>query len=163
MSRSILLITVVLAACQAEQKETARESGADSYCFRTTFPAGAPSGQQDVTELRWEVAEDGSISGIYNRIPAEKDSRTGTITGKLEEEPIDGLVVHATYKYQQEGTQSEEKINIVVRENQAIVLPVGEYVWVNGVAYPREAALNDTLRRVDCSEITTAASTRPNE
>ncbi len=149
--------------CGADQKSSGQKAGPTSYCYRTTFPADAPAGRQDVTELSWEVDEDGTVSGIYNWLPAEKDSRKGTFTGKTESEHIDGFMVHATYTYQQEGTQTEEKINIIVRENQAIVLPDGEFVWVNGVAYPRDATLNDTLKKVDCAEIQSAADRLPNE
>ncbi|HEV7349963.1 hypothetical protein [Telluribacter sp.] len=154
-STYFLLIPLLLGACQGSQQNQSAEKAdaTGSYCFGSTFPTDAPPDRQDVTELRWEVAPDGSVSGVYNRLPLEKDSRKGTLRGNTESGHIDGFVVHATYTYQQEGTQSEEKINIIVRGDQAIVLPDGEFVWVNGVAYPREMGLADTLQRVDCKKI----------
>lgn len=163
MYRYLLVTLLLLPACRTDQKGTAQSAEPTRYCYRTVFPADGPPGRQDVTELSWEVAGDGRVSGIYNWLPAEKDSRKGTFTGQMASEPIDGFVVHATYTYQQEGTQTEEKINIIVRENQAIVLPEGEFVWVNGVAYPRTYTLNDTLRKVDCAEIQSVTGSPLNE
>lgn len=83
------------------------------YCYAHTTPEGAPDG--DRVLLRLEV--DGlRVSGSFDWLPAEKDSRRGTLDGVLT-----GHTIVADYRYTQEGTTASATLRIELNDATANV------------------------------------------
>ncbi|HET8838322.1 MAG TPA: hypothetical protein VFM82_04930 [Flavobacteriaceae bacterium] len=66
---------------------------------------------QDSLVLQLEIRGK-DVTGIYNWIPAEKDSRRGKISAEKEGNSIQG-----SYVFAQEGTQQSQPIHIELQEN----------------------------------------------
>jgi hypothetical protein len=81
----------------------------------------------DSTYVQITIEADGSASGIYNYLPAEKDATRGTFTGKLNDENV--IVAECTFT--QEGEEYKDEVSfelsddkvVVVEQNHATPLP----------------------------------------
>lgn len=70
----------------------------------------------DKTELSLSIS-DTKVTGSYNYLPAETDSKTGTLDGTIDETGK----ISATYTFMQEGEMGTEEVSIQLAENQATI------------------------------------------
>ncbi|MBT32823.1 MAG: hypothetical protein CMO01_24455 [Thalassobius sp.] len=114
-----------------EQKEEAALQG--ELCFKNVFPYQDNSAMEDVQELNL-VIEGNQVSGDYNWLPAEKDKRTGSLSGTIEDN-----VINAEYQFMQEGNEETASITINIEEGKAVI-----------EGGKPELGLNATIKKIDC-------------
>lgn len=105
-----------------------------SYCFRTESVSKENSSQVDILELKLDIVGS-SVSGIYNWLPKQKDTREGFITGSMDDNIIKGK-----YQFTQEG--KEETIPILIKLNEDSVIISDDK---NGVG------IGAVINRTNCS------------
>ncbi|HLQ98882.1 MAG TPA: hypothetical protein VK102_00785 [Sphingobacterium sp.] len=127
MKSYVLLLGVfILAACAGNderkdpssttRKDTAAEIVSDqseAYCFLRTEGT-----HHSDTTFVWFTLEGDSLKGIMHWIPAEKDSRKGTLTGTVADNEIEALWV-----YTQEGMEDSLQVAFKVEPQQLLQKP----------------------------------------
>lgn len=144
LNTSILLtlLSCFIMSCGNETKTTETETEpkteeitkvvppTDSYCFRV---GSKDDIEADMEELLVNVSE-GKISGVYNIVPAGKDSRLGTLHGTIQDKTIT-----ATYRFEQEGEKDETEVTITLGDKDVKI-----------VGSNPEYGIDGTMPKVDC-------------
>lgn len=117
MKYSVFLFCLLMAACMNSKdakktftSEKNEESG--EMCFLSVIGETV----KDSLVMHLKIDEN-KVTGIYNWLPAEKDSRKGEITGTKSGNSINGK-----YEFVQEGGKYTQPILIELRENSAKVI-----------------------------------------
>lgn len=110
----------------------------EKMCFLTTSGAAEIQGKivQDSLVLKLGI-EGNKVSGVFNWIPAEKDSRRGKLLGTKK-----GNLIRGDYRFVQEGKEQTQPIQIELRENLAKVI-------ING---GKEGEMRVEIEKVECAE-----------
>lgn len=127
MKRFFPLILMLILSCNTGKKEKIPvSSGAESevekevlsLCFLSTANEVQVENQvlRDSVILKLEI-KGKKVTGIYEWVPAEKDSRRGRFEGTKVGENITGK-----YDFWQEGIQDTLPINIQIKEDTAIII-----------------------------------------
>ena len=111
------------------------ETESVTYCFRNEFPYKEDLSKKDIQELIFSV-KNGTVEGVYNWLPAEKDHRKGTFTGSLNNN-----LIEAEYSFMQEGQKRTSPIQIVLVSDAA-----------NISGGKPELGLTAAIKKVTCSE-----------
>ncbi|MEM1121779.1 MAG: hypothetical protein AAGJ18_15110 [Bacteroidota bacterium] len=151
------LLVVGLYACQSntaskEQStdktvattEPAKTTITENYCYVLSF--GHDPKYQDTTQVNLTIMGD-NITGIYNWIPAEKDSARGTLTGTKK-----GDIITVLYDYTIEGSKQKEEMIFKMEANQ-LLIKRGELHEVGGVLKlknPETAEFSEAVPRITC-------------
>lgn len=87
------------------------------------------------------------VTGTYNWLPYEKDKKTGTYEGQLQDS-----IVNAVYTYSAEGTSQKEELVFKLENNQAMIksgeLEEKGVVWK--LKDPANANYNMSLKQTAC-------------
>ncbi len=104
----VFIAVAALASCtqNTSTNTTADTAGADSSTVNTTncFLRTEGLNSQDSTRVSL-TTDNGMVSGTYDWLPYEKDSRKGTLSGTVE-----GDIIKATWKFMQEGIQDSMQV-----------------------------------------------------
>ena len=99
-----ITVSLLLSACNSNQKTTVQDTTTDADTSNTIatprqmcFQRLEGSANQDTTFLNLTI-EGENVTGNLNHMPKEKDSRKGTISGKIKDNIITGL-----WSFMQEG------------------------------------------------------------
>lgn len=103
------------------------------YCYENVFPYKDSSGLADRENLKLIISGK-KVVGEYNWLPAEKDSRTGTLHGEIDQDKIT-----AVYEFMQEGLTVSTEITIVLLDGKAEVKNEQP-----------ELGLNTILKQIEC-------------
>lgn len=99
-----------------EQEEDA-EGEMERVCYEEVTPYRDGSGMKDVIELALNINYgNGTVTGEYNYLPAEKDQRIGNIDGSMWKGAIS-----AKYTYEQEGQKDTSTVRIHLKEKLAVI------------------------------------------
>ena len=139
-----MTILAFILAVGCKQKETKTETDkatvveetaetSEEFCFKNEYPYKDGSDMADVMELNFTV-NGNDVTGEYNWLPAEKDQRKGSFTGKKS-----GNNVSGKYVFMQEGIEDTVDISIQLS---------GDEAQVNGG--DASLGLNATLEKIDC-------------
>lgn len=107
-----LIACNILLGCYNSQHDEAKGS---TLCFRNEQPYPNTPTLKDIEELNLFI-ENGKVTGTYNWLPAEKDKRTGDLTGSIE-----GNVVEALYTFSQEGTTDTASVKVILEDDKAVI------------------------------------------
>lgn len=121
MNKNIIVLCFALVfmhACTSKTDQSTsykQEKKAEDiqYCFENIFPYQDSSGLADRETLKLVITGE-NVVGEFNWLPAEKDSRIGTLKGKINQNEIT-----AVYKFMQEGLTESTEITILLLEGKA--------------------------------------------
>lgn len=105
-----------------------------SFCFRTESVSKGNSSQVDILELKLDIVGS-SVSGIYNWLPKDKDTREGFINGSITDNVIKG-------KYQFTYKGKDQILPIIIKMNDDSVI-ISEN--------KNNAEIAATIARTNCS------------
>lgn len=97
-----------------ENDVSAIDDQAQKQCFLRT----EGTKNQDSLAIQFVVRE-GTVSGTYNVIPYEKDSRRGSVMGKANDNVLD-----LVWTYTQEGMQDTMRVVFALREGKLLQKPL---------------------------------------
>lgn len=159
---SLLSACILLVACGTPDpatKDTAHANTQEkpvnvSHCYlqvtkappvvvdADTFP-----GTPDSLYVRLDILGE-LVNGVYNWLPGEKDSKTGSFTGTLENGTVTAL-----YTYDSEGMTAKEEVLFKV-ESAGLRIGTGELVESEGVWLFKDkskASYGDPVPEVPCT------------
>ena len=124
-----ILLCVFLISCHEKTKNGKFKTtekpqvSTEKLCFLSVIGSSEIQGEkvQDSLIMQLEIHEN-TVSGTYEWIPAEKDSRRGKISAKKEGNHIEG-----SYLFTQEGKKQTQHIEIELQENLAKVTTTPGY------------------------------------
>ena len=106
-------------------------------CYENVTDYTDGSKMKDVTKLNLSINYgDGTVKGIYNYLPAEKDQRLGKIEGSLWKGAIS-----AKYTFEQEGEKESVNLRIHLDENKAVI---------EGAEKDKGLGVSGTIKEVPC-------------
>lgn len=93
------------------------EGEMESVCYEEVVPYRDGSNLKDVIELALNINHgNGTVTGNYNYLPAEKDQRIGQIDGSMWKGAIS-----AKYTYVQEGQKDTSTVRIHLKDKLAVI------------------------------------------
>lgn len=113
-----------------------------TYCFEELF-------KRDVTNVKLNISGN-TVTGLMNRIPYEKDSARGKLTGSRDK----GGEMDLHYEYIIEGIWQTETILAKIQDNK-LFIKIGELQDINQDGHltykdDGQAFFSKALMRVDC-------------
>lgn len=133
---------------QIEQIDTANTAGSEikELCYLDVTQSKNDPAIIDTMSLTVSI-NGKNVTGIYNWLPYEKDRKTGTYTGTINDS-----VVNAIYTYNSEGQVQKEEL-IFKLNNQTALIKFGEMVEQNGIwkfKDSKTAKFNTVLKQTAC-------------
>lgn len=113
------------------------------YCFLRT----EGTQQQDSSFLHLVIRGE-SVNGTYNAIPYEKDSRRGTLLGK-----VDGQILDLVWTFTQEGMQDTLRVVFKWQDDNLLRKPFSVNT-LNGRQVTLDSSdFSETYEQIDCTLI----------
>ena len=114
----ILLLATIVMACNNNQENTSSADSASTLSNNNSSPKQETelcfqrTANQDTSTIHL-VFESDRVSGVFNHIPYEKDSRKGTLSGTRN-----GDKIKAVWSFMQEGMNDTLSVEFKVSENE---------------------------------------------
>ncbi len=139
---SMFLYNAAPLALHTDMPDTSTDSeesvGLHRMCYLQHITTEAGS---DDTYLEASLNDDGTASGVFNTIPAEKDRLMGTFSGNWVETSSSSASLHVTYTYVGEGKTIQERRVFTVSPDGA------------AISYDEGKTFPQVLPRVDCESV----------
>ena len=109
-----LLCILSLVSCQRNKPQThiVKDTSAISQSSRLCFQRLEGSSKQDTATVSFLI-QNNEVTGIFNTIPHEKDSRTGTIKGQKN-----GDIIKVLWSFMQEGIRDTLSVEFKLSSNK---------------------------------------------
>ncbi|MFB2121429.1 hypothetical protein [Parapedobacter sp. 2B3] len=138
---AIIAYVLSVTACQSGNRQEERSANHEQkYCFLRL----EGNQLQDSSFIQLE-ARKGTVSGIYNVVPHEKDARRGTVLGKSEDDVFD-----LVWTFSQEGNQDTLRVVFKLKDGKLLRKPLAVDTLTGRQITLDTSAFSEVYEPMDC-------------